>query len=150
MRAAIRRRASTPSAAAGKRIGTRARTGFARSTSPHTRTTAHSPSFCSPAAPILTALLDAGAEPSPPADPEDWTPRISALYVRNAEGLRILRERTPPLGLIDAAIDWFDRDFDETRYDRDHPILRSEAVRLLLEAGTPLPWSDETKPHAGS
>ena len=54
---------------------------------------------------ILTALLDAGALPETPANREDWTARISALYWRKWECLRILRERTPPLGLIDAAID---------------------------------------------
>lgn len=54
---------------------------------------------------ILSALLDAGAEPEPPVDPEVWTPRISALYSRNDECLQILAERTPPLTLIDAAID---------------------------------------------
>jgi ankyrin repeat protein len=54
----------------------------------------------------LGALLDAGANPSPPEPPDPGdSPRALALHHSKAACLEILRERTPATTLIDAAID---------------------------------------------
>lgn len=75
---------------------------------------------------MVAFLLERGADPN----------------IRDEHGRSLLHYL---LVYDDVTDDWLAADFDESRYDRDDPILRSAAVRLLLEAGTPLPWSDAAR-----
>jgi hypothetical protein len=72
---------------------------------------------------IARCLLDAGADPR-------------ALDPRGHPITHYL------LTYDDVTEDWLDPDYDRTLYERHSPALRTEAARLILERGAPLPWED--------
>lgn len=73
---------------------------------------------------IAVCLLDAGADPR----------------ARDPRGHPITHYL---LTYDDVTEDWLDPDYDPSRYARDSPALRTEAARLILERGAPLPWDDD-------
>lgn len=83
----------------------------------------------------------------PPLALAAWGNRVEMVKLLLAHGADpAIRDRHGHLLLHyllvydDYTEDWADPDFDKARYDRSAPILQSDAVRLLLEAGAPLPW----------
>ncbi len=72
---------------------------------------------------LVRLLLDQGADPK----------------VRDTSGHPITHY---VLTYDDVTDDWLDPDYDRKKYDRGSPALCTEAVRMILALGAPLPWDE--------
>ncbi|MEM9189515.1 MAG: hypothetical protein AAGF12_10085, partial [Myxococcota bacterium] len=61
-------------------------------------------------------------------------------FLRPLSNMSSSSDSTVVLASDQPTVRWCAEDFDPANYRRTHPALSTLAVRLLLDAGMPLPW----------